>query len=336
MLDFVDGVKIPVHIGDFGGDFTVADDAYGTLKYPSIETEKIISSDAFEKEFRLIVGKMLPSDWEVKQIHVHGRTIYAVPSYGAYYNMAGWLALAKVQGISAVRMGTYEDRLAIAVAKCCKDAGLQLSLTASREQAENADFLKVMEELEVKVDTRMCRDYFDFPYTYDEAVWGKPDYETIPASANYGAFPKPGLSGMFAGIYGTDLLKRLNSVPSMCVVPIDTGIEAVAVFKALSKKNCQLVTYEDRVAQEFHVVDTMCYTISVRRDDAKRDTVLCPECVDFWRKGKAARLGCDRLTDIPYQDFEQAGLSVTAAKAVALASEAFGNNKDILVLEVKA
>lgn len=334
MLKFSDGTKLPEHFGDFGYNFAVSDDADATLDFPVEETEKILNSDEFEKNFRSYLNEMIPNGIVIKEMMVDDTKIISVPAYGSYYNLAGWLALAKAQGYKKVSMGTFDDNIAKTLAQICKNHDIECSIIASVEQSNNQQFVDELQKLGAKVDTQTCKNYFDFPYTYIEVLFGKPESMSILATGNYGAFPKPGLCGIFAGVYGEDLLEKLGKVPGNCVVPVNTGLNAVSVFKALKKTSCKLITYETTVSQEFHVVDTMCYTIKVRRDDDSHDVMICPECAAMWRDGSVARLGCDRIIELDCSKYESSGLSNKAAKAVAEAKEIF-NVQEILVVEGK-
>ncbi len=332
MLKFADGTKLKEHFGDFGYNFAVSDDANATLNYPVEETERILASDEFEKDFRAYLNEMIPNGISIKEKTIEGTKIISVPAYGAYYNLAGWLALAKAQGYKKVSMGTFDNKLALMLAKVCKNHEIECSIIASSKQSNDQTFINELLSLGASVDSKTCNDYFDFPYTYIEVLFGQPPFMSILVTGNYGAFPKPALCGIFAGIYGEDLLEALKKVPECCVVPVNTGLNAISVFKTFNKTNCKLVTYESTVSQEFHVVDTMCYTIKVRRDDDDKDIMICPECAAMWRNGKVARLGCDRVIELDYKKYEKDGLSKIAAKAIAETKEIF-DVQEILVVE---
>lgn len=332
MLKYLDGTDIPESFADFGHTFAVSDDADAVLNYPVEQTKKILVSETFEKDFRACLGELLPGKIRIRKKEVAGKKIITAPAWGAYYNLAGWMALAKAKGITELSIGAYESHLVSSLAKAAANLGFHLTVTASVEQAGDETFVRELEESGAVVDTDTCREYFDFPYTYREVLFGEPPFLTVPASANFGAFPKPALSGIFAGIYGEDLLKELGAVPEACVVPVHTGLNAVAVFKAFAKTGCRLATYEKTVAQEFHVVDTMCYSIKVRRDEDPRDVVICPECAAFWRLGRAARLGCDRVITLDTGKWESAGLEKESAEAAAETFERL-DCQELLILE---
>lgn len=332
MLIFSDGTDLPESFADFGHNFAVSDDADAVLNYPVEQTKKILASEVFEKDFRAFLGKLLPGDIRIVRKEAAGKKIITAPAFGAYYNLAGWMALARAKGITELSIGAYESHLVRSLARVAGETGFHLTVTASVEQADDEALLRELEGYGAAIDTETCREYFDFPYTYREALFGTPPFLAVPASANFGGFPKPALSGIFAGIYGEDLLEALGMIPEACVVPVNTGLNAVAVFKAFGKTDCLLATYEKTVAQEFHVVDTMCYSIKVRRDEDIRDVVICPECAAFWRLGRAARLGCDRVITLDTGEWESAGLKKESAAAAAETFERLGC-EELLILE---
>ena len=337
MLKFSDGTKVPLCFGDFGWNFAMNDTDFARLNYPVAKIEEILNTDEFEKNFRDYLNVVLPTELKIEKTELSdGRKVLKAPALAAYYNIAGQAALAKQMGMVELRFGSYEKRLIFAIAKLCKAIGLNLSIIVSSELSKDEEFLKEIRQYGYKVDTDSCNDYFDLPYTYfEEAFAVSTEYYSVAASANYGAFPKPGLAGVLAGLYGEDLIDALGGhIPEACVVPVDTGFEAVGAYKALSKTDCKLATYESTVAQEFHLLDGGTYSLSVRRDEADRDVTICPELANMWRRAKVARLGCDRVIDIETEAYKTVGLKDTETKAVALAFEAF-DCSELLVLEAK-
>jgi len=203
----------------------------------------------------------------------------------------------------------------------------------SRELSHDSELIRMLEEQGAKVDAVTCTKYLDLAYSSQEQPFlADPPYYVVSIEANYGIYPKPALTGVLAGLFGADLMDELGQVEA-CVVPITTGTEAIGVFKALVNTPCKLATSEQLIAQEFHIIDADCYTISTRSSNNEQEnTSLCPELVNWWRQARVRRLGCDRLYNIDTGFLDFCHLSPTSARSAALALAAI-ECRELLVLE---
>lgn len=157
----------------------------------------------------------------------------------------------------------------------------------------------------------------------------------IQFTANYGTYPQPALIGALAGIYSEDIKKRLVEIPDCLVVPIEDGTEAIAAFKEFLTEDCRLITVEDTIAQEYHLIDYFTYTLATRSAGKEQmNTTICPELAHWWREGIVTRAGCDRIKPLDTSYLSNIDLSPSAKRAVAIAIEMNQYNK-ILVTEVE-
>ncbi|NMC64313.1 MAG: hypothetical protein GYA55_14205 [SAR324 cluster bacterium] len=337
MLKYSYTTNLSICFGDFGGNDCVNDFDFNRKNPDTSKIEKIIISDEFEKEFRNILSTILPEGISVKTHGMKGgQTLYVVPAKAKVYNLAAQLTFAKLVGEKKVFVGTYLKNIALLAAQACKAHDLSLIVKLSRVLCSDADLVKDLKALGAEVDDTTCIQYFDLPYAYSEEPFvSKPEFHVAPIEANYGLYPKPAITGLFAGIFGMDVLAQLGKTPECCVVPITTGTEAIGTFKALLNTTCKLATAEELIAQEFHLIDTGTYTLSTRSSNKEQDnTTLCPELVSWWRTAKVMRLGCDRIYPVDTSLLNSFNLSLLTARAAALAIEAT-HCKEILVLEVK-
>jgi len=337
MLKNCDTNNLSIYFGDFGGNDCINDFDFAR-KNPNIkQIQEIITGDEFEKEFRKILSTLLPEGIAVKTNHTKGgQVLHVVPANAKLYNIAAQLALAKLKGKKGVFLGTYLKDIAKMTARACQIHGISIRIMLGRDLCGDSALIKDLKSLGAEVDSTTCVDYFDLPYAYSEEPFiPEPEFHVIPIEANYGVYPKPALAGMFAGLFGKDVLDRLGKIPECCVVPITTGTEAIGMFKALMNTTCRLATTEELIAQEFHLIDTGAYTLSTRSSDKEQmNTTLCPELVAWWRQAKVMRLGCDRIHPVNTEFLSSFNLPPMTARAVALAMEAT-NCKEILALEVK-
>ncbi len=335
MLTYCDSTRLNKHFGDFGGNNDMSDFETGRLN-PDIDgITKIIESDQFEETFRNILP-LVCDGFSISSYDLDGgRKLYTAPALGRRYALAARLAHAKCMGKTSAVLGSGDRTIVQLAAAACKEIDLKLSITLSKALAQDAAFVAALRDLGAEVDDKTCVELFDQPYAYVEVPFtSDPVDYIIQVDANYGVWPKPALTGVFAGLYGADLLEKLGKAPEACVVPIQDGTEAVGVFKALKNTACKLATCEDAVAQEFHLIDTGAYTLATR--SAVEDipnTSICPELADMWHKAQVCRLGCDRLYAVDTSALDATGLPAAAKRAAALAFEAL-DCKELLVLEV--
>lgn len=231
MLKFSDGTNIPEWFGDFGGNFCLNDTDFARLNYPAEEYEVLLGTEKFETLFRSILNQILPVKLKITKTESAGKIFYIAPALAKYYNIAGHLALAKLTGAKKIFVGTYDAQAAVCVAEAAREQNMDVRAVLGRKIADDQKVLKILEELNVETDIESTSFGFDLPYGVGEAPFGR-DEEVypVPVSANYGIYPKPGLTGILAGLYGEDLLQELRKcriTPECCVVPADTGLEAV-------------------------------------------------------------------------------------------------------------
>ncbi len=335
MVRFSDGIKIPKWFGDFGGDLCFNDTDF-IRKSPGVsEIEEILTTEEFESEFRKNLRLLNLPSLNVNEVHLEeGRLLLQTRCLARHYNLAAQLALAVIMGKTDIFIGTYSKEIAEAAAAICWDLSMSLTIVLSRRLGRDQELLERLRAYDCEVDADTCRQYFDLPYAYSEIPFFTEDNRyAVPVEANYGSYPKPGLTGKLAGLYGEDLLKHLKEIPDCCAVYINTGTGAIGTFKALMAIGCTLMTVEDPVAHEYHLIDTGAYTISTRNAKHEQmNTTLCPELVDWWRSGHVLRLGCDRVRPV-HGDFpNDADLTENTVYAASLGFEKTGCKK-LLVLE---
>ena len=325
MLKLHYGTTVPEYFGDFGGRLCINDTDFARRDYPVGRYEEILASDAFDTAFHEILGRILPPARPARECEAGGAAFTILPALGRYYNLAGHLTLALLDpDVKKVFLGTGDRELLVLTAKEAAVLGLKADLVPSRELALNAAFVDELRGYGANVDDKTTVEFFDLPYGLVEVPFDR-DHSLwpIPATANYGCYPKPGLCGIFAGIYGEELYEQLSAADPHIVVPVDTGLEALSVFKALRYSGAKLYTAEETVCMEHHACDTGTYTL-VKKTDSQLDGLsvsLCPELVSMWRDGRVIRLGCDRVLALDTKPFENAGLSAPAARAAALLAE---------------
>lgn len=332
MLTFCDGSKIPEWFGDFGGNFCVNDSDFARLSFPAEEYEKLLCTQEFERHFYEILRTITPAALPVKETQAGPMRVKIVPARARYYNMAGHLSLAVLSGAKRVFVGTFEREMALCAARACRMLGLELDISLSRRLTMDQELAKQLGSQKAHLDTSRVFDGFDLPYGQAEAPFERdPSLYPIPISANYGIYPKPGLTGMFAGLYGTELRGVIGDGMEAIVVPTDTGMEALGIFKEYRRSEAKLFTSEEMIAAEYHGCDTGTYTlIKKKADQMGYCTSLCPELAALWRSGRVVRLGCDRFGEVDLKPGLEIGLSEMGARALALAGE---QCREIVVVE---
>jgi len=326
MLTFSDGKTIPKWFGDFGGNFCLNDTDFARLSFPIEEYERAIGTPEFEEIFREILADILPYTPKVLEINAGDCQIRVIPALAKYYAVAGHTALAKLTHAKTLFIGTFDPSMARSVAKAGALLHISVQVALGRKLSRDEALIGELKALGADVDSSTVFTGFDLPYGQAEAPFFRDGaLYPVPCSANYGIFPKPGLTGMFAGLYGGDLLGLLGDI-CCCTVPTDTGLEALGVFKALQHTSAKLCTCEETVASEYHGCDTGTYTLVKKyADQTGESTSVCPELAAMWRSGRVMRLGCDRVMAVNSEPFRQAGLSAAAARTAALTAERFRN-----------
>lgn len=336
MLKFTDGVVLKQWFGDFGGGFCINDTANERYNHPEIAAVEAIKTDAFEDNFQKAI-KVLVEEIDVKEKMLeNGTKLTIVPALGRYYNLAGHVALALTQGKDEIYNGTYNANTALALAKLANHFGLKLELHLGAKISKDEELVEKIKALGVEPDDKLADELFDMPYVYVLAPFTDPrPGVTVTDTANYGDYPGPALAGLLASIYGEELKAKYGDAFDAVVVPTKEGTNALSIFKAYKNSKADLISVEEAVAQEFHLIDHNCYTLSVRRSDHdEMNLTLCPELVDMWRNAKVSRLGADRIRK--YDDSLCRDLNVNnlTKRAIALTLEK-AEYKNILVMEAE-
>ncbi len=334
MLIFSEDVKLKKWFGEFGGD--VFDNDFQAIHDSAETIEKILCTEIFAEKFREILEIVLPKPLEIRRRSFDDQTeLILFPAYGKYYSIAGQLALAQIQNKKKIYTAAYSGKAAEAIAKACHFLGMELKIILGRELSSDQERIAYMESLGAEVDSKTSTDLLDLPHYYLKPMIKDPVYSSLLyVTANYGTYPYPSLVGELAGIYGRDLRELLTEVPDCLVVPIEDGTEAIALFKAFLNDGCALVTVEEPISQEYHLIDCCTYTISTRSADREqRNTTICPELANWWREGRVMRLGCDRIKPVDISKLGRPEISPSTARAVSLACERT-TSKKMLVMEV--
>lgn len=335
MLNFCNSIDLPRCFGDFGGNDSAGD--FDPRVNPDIPfIKKIITSDEFETEFRGIL-KWVAGDFTVKKRKDHcSRTILSAPALSKKYVLAARIAYAKVIGKKKVAIGSGDKDMIVTAVDASIRNNLHIKVILSRTLSSDKEFTASLRNKGAEVDDRTCTEYFDIPYSYLEVPMVRdPEAYTLQVEANYGLWPRPGLTGIFAGLYGYDLLEKIGHVPEACVIPITTGTEALGIIKGFPAADCKIATAEELIAGENHTVNAGAYSIATRSAGKEQEnTVLCPELVSLWRRNQVFRLGCDRIHAVDTSALTGVGLSDPGARAAALALEHF-TCRELLVVEVE-
>ncbi len=338
MLKFYGSTDLKGNFGDFGKEYTMIDIEFERKLSDSTKLRNMIESEEFEKLFRKLLVRVTGEKISLKRYCMqNGLTVHVVPALSKMYLLAGHLALAKLLGKTNLVIGTSDRKFALMAAETSAFAGFSdVIVVLGKELCGDQRLTEALLSTGAQVNCEMEKGRLNRPYYYGNTFFGRqPEHYCVPEDANYGVCPELALSGLFAGLYGSDLLELLGKVPDACVVPIGTGIEAIGLFRALLDTKCILATSEDTVAQEFHVIKLHCYTLATRASFYDHPlTVLCPELVNWWRNHRVFRLGCDRLEPVDTSFLNGADLSRRAARAVVLAYEKTGC-RDMVVMEVE-
>lgn len=334
MLKYCDGTELKKYFGDFGGNIDMSDFETAMLSPDVAGIRALIESDEFARAFREILP-LVCGGFEVRSFDLPGgRTLRVVPALAKRYILAARLAYAKCRGKAGVAIGSDDADTIRLACDAAQKLGFPVKATLSRALSLEGSLAAELRARGVEVDDVSCVELTDMAYGHAEPHDADPEFCVLELEANYGAWPIPALTGVFAGLYGADVLDRLGAAPEACVVPITTGTEALAMIKGFSGTGCRLATCEPTVAQELHTIDYFAYTLATRSaDEEKPETSICPELADLWRKNKVLRMGCDRILAVDVSALEAAGLSGPAKRAAALALEAM-DCKDLLVVEV--
>lgn len=336
MLKYNDTTEMPLRFGDFGGNDSIGDFELGRLNPDISFIRQTITGPEFEKEFRKMISCLIPEFSIRKEELAGGRTVWIAPALGKKYVLAASLAYAKTVGKKEVSIGSGSRELVEAAVSASRENDLGIQIILGRELCGDSEFVQKLKDQGAQVDDVTCVKYFDLPYSYlIRPFVPDPEAYILQTEANYGIWPRPGLTGIFAGLYGADLLDKLGHVPEACVVPVRTGTNAVGVFKGFAGTGCRMATAEMPVAEEIHTVNVGAYTIAVRSADTEGINIsICPELVNMWRNNQVLRLGCDRLYAVDTRELEERNISRISARAAALAFEKTGC-KELLAVEVR-
>lgn len=334
MLKYYDTTQLRKNFGDFGGNADISD--FDARSAPDVsKIIETIESDEFEKEFRKVLP-LVCDDFEIKKFELAGnRVLYAAPALAKRYILAARIAHARCLGKESLCLGSDDAGITLAAVTASRELGMRIYVTLSKRLAEDTGFVQLLRANQAEVDDKTCVTYFDHPYAFVEVPFtNEPEHYLIEVDANYGVWPKPALTSVFASLFGADILEKLERIPEAAILPIVTGTNAIGVIKALKSTGCKLATCEQTVAMECHMIDTGAYTISTRGAAENRpNTTICPELANMWHKCQVMRLGCDRLTSVDVSALTGTGLSDTTKRAAAIGFDEM-DCRELLVLEV--
>lgn len=336
MIDTRPAGGLRTWFGDLGGDAAIGD-ANALLQDDLAATvEGALADPGFEARLRdalTALGHDAPVA-VTEHRTASGARVRVAPGLGVVYNIAGQLALAQLLGRDRVFAGSKDEAVVRLLARGAVALGLRLKVILGRALAADRALVDDLRSAGVVVDDETCVEAFDLPESYVEEPFGGPlPGWVMPLLANSGSAPLPAIAGAMAGRYGSDLIAALDGRPAVVAAVTTDGTNALGALKAFLGTECVLATVESTVAQEFHIVDHGCYTLSVRRADRDEANIsLCPELVHLWRSGRVQRLGCDRITAVDSDELRALGLSADTARAAALVLEATGAS-DILIVE---
>lgn len=336
MLKFTDGVVLNQWFGDFGGGFCINDTANERYNHPEIAAVEAIKTDEFEENFRKVIKELVPELKVREEVLSNGTRLTIVPALGRYYNVAGHVALALTQGKDEIYNGTYNAKTALALAKLANRFNLKLELHLGAKISSDKELVEQIKALGTEPDDKLADQLFDMPYVYVLAPFTDPrPGVTVTDTANYGDYPGPALAGLLASIYGEDLKAEYGTDFDAVVVPTVEGTNALSIFKAYKNEKADLISVEENVSQEFHLIDHNCYTLSVRRSDHdEMNLTLCPELVDLWRNAYVSRLGADRVRKYDDSLVKDLDVNHLTKRALALALEK-KEYKNILIMEAE-
>ena len=334
MLKFPQNAELRTWFGDFGGDVCVNDTDLALKEDFASEVNSVLADAAFEGAFHEALDVVLRSiNTASRTIETkNNRTIELVPNLGIWYNMAGQLAIAKLLGRKRIFAGSKCKKAVRILAESCQALGFSLSLFLGRELCGDAELKEALGATGADLDAKTCAGLLDLPEAYIAAPFSRPvDGWMLPLTANYAPAPRPAIVGILSGLYGEELRRRLPA-PDCVAAMMSDGTGALGVLKAYIDTDTPLYTVEDLIAQEYHILDHNCYTISVRSSKSQDMPLsLCPELVNLWRRGRVVRLGSDRIIPVDTTALEEQDLSAAAARAAALVMEATEAKHIVLV-----
>lgn len=327
--------------GDFGGGFCADDITNYDQEQLARRLAGHLSRPEFQPMFSNMLELVLPAGpRKITPFDLaDGTRLYCAENLSWYYNLAGQLTLARLEGKRKLCAGTRDDRECLVLARAARTLEMELTLVLSRSQARKPALIEELRALGSLVDDTTCVKWPDSPYAY--AMYrceSSADVYVPTLEANFGPYPCPSLTGLLAGIFGTELRARTAPLPiDGVVVPIVTGTGAVGVLQPWLEdgSDAALMTVERPICEEYHVTDMGTYTLATRSAESEEpNTTLCPEMVSWWRGAKVARLGADHYKAVDTSHLAGLSLSPTAARAAALAlSQTICGN--LLILEVR-
>ena len=326
--------------GDFGGGFCADDITNYDQEQFARRLARHLNSPEFQPLFQKMLALILPSpEPSVQHYELEGgKHLYLASNLSCYYNLAGQLALAQLEGKQKLCAGTRVKEECRILAKAAQVLKMQLTLVLSREQALDHNFINELTLLGCTVDQSTCVKWPDFPYAY--AMYhceSSPDVYVMALDANFGSYPYPSLVGLLAGEFGKKLYAQTAALPvEGIVVPITTGTEAVGAFRPWIDTDARisLMTVEHPISEEYHTTDMGTYTLSTRSaEHDEPNTTLCPELVSWWRGARVARLGCDHYKKVTSSWLAHLDLTADGARAATLAFAQSQHNA-LLILEV--
>ena len=327
--------------GDFGGGFCADDITNYDQEQFARRLADHLACPEFQPLFSDMLDLILPTgSHELTCLALDsGQKLYRADNLSWYYNLAGQLTLARLEGKDKLCAGTRVNAECLILARAAQSLGLKLTLVLSRAQAGDPNLIAELQTMGCVIDDTTCVKWPDSPYAYAMYHRESSTDVYVPAlEANFGNYPYPSLVGLLAGKFGADLYHRTARFPiDGLVVPIVTGTEAVGVFQPWLEagSGTALMTVERPVSEEYHVTDMGTYTLATRSAETEEpNTTLCPELVSWWRSAKVARLGADRYKSVDVSALAGLNLTPPAARAAALALS-HTNCSTLLILEVR-
>lgn len=337
MKDYLRNLELKKKFGDFGGDYSIIDLDFGrkNISAEKDKIEKILKSDQFLNQFLRILPYFLPVQDKIQQYFlINDVKVTVIPKFGREYSLAGQLALAKLMHVQKIVFGTFYRDKAVQVAKVAKTLEFEeILVVLSRELCGDTELINILKSIGVNVNSERSVTHLNQPYAFGKGFFGIATNEFyIAEDANYGEWPTPALSGLLAGLYGVDIFSKLGFIPEAVISSVRTGTDCVGLIKSVVDTEMDLISYEQTISQEYHLMKDGCYTLATRSSDTEEpNNIICPELANWWRKGNVIRLGCDRLKPISISKLNNINCSDEVKRMISIALE-YKKYKSLLVM----
>lgn len=327
-MSFV-GYPIEKKFGDFGGLF-MSDIFTLFMEDLALDIKHVLNTNGFFLEYDKTLDLFSPEEIRFQEITLqNNKTVFMAQSQALMNIMAGHLAIAKCLDIKTVCAGVTSIQQAYLLAKVCSELNIHLMVFLGRGISQDEILLKKIEELGCEIDTEKCETLFDNPSMYAFLAFNSKPKERyfLPLFANIGPYPFPSLTSIFACRFGSELLGNFPSSIDCIAVPINTGTNALGIFKPIINSGKTLITIEPFFSQERR--DASCGAITQITSSIEGERILCPELVYWWRMGKVIRLGGEYCG--PYRIFDQ-GLPSHVNRAIELTMDRVNFNKFLILI----